>query len=191
MPLLLADASPIIAFCNGNQHTLLAGVVRATYGWIEVPHLVNTEVQDRCSRVGAENYLTMKAQGVIRPNREAVLYGNDDDILLHVLDLLDLEEGDVRARLKDGGEAFAVAYAVRHQKHGAEPCILMDDRKGRDWARRAGIPVLPTLWVFQEAKRRKLITTSAQMRVAYEAVARFTQALRTLAEEPQLLADLS
>lgn len=190
MSLLLADASPIIAFCNGHQHHLLSKVVRATYASIEVPHLVNTEIHDRCNRSGAENYLTLKAEGLIRVYEEALFYGNDSDVLLHVLDLLDRNDGDFRARMKDGGEAFAVAYAARHRKEGLEPRILMDDRQGREWARREDIPVLRTLWIFEEARRQGFISNSHDMTVAYESVRRFTHALADLSDEPHLLLGL-
>ena len=191
MPLLLADASPIIAFSNGNQRLLLTKVVCATHGCIEVPHFVDSEIHGKCSRVGAENYLTMKSEGVIRVYQEPMFNGPDEDIILAVLDLLDLEDGEFHERVKDGGEAFAVAYATRHKKSGTVPNILMDDRQGREWAEREAIPTLRTLWIFEEAKRQRIITTRDHMIASYNAVRRHTRALRDLSDETHLLQGLT
>lgn len=190
MPLLLADASPIIAFCNGGEHRLLANVTRLAVGRIEVPHFVDNEIHQKCNRVGAENYLALKAQGAIHVYDEPMFNGPDEDVLSHVLDLLDLEDGDFHARVKDGGEAFAVAYAARHKRNGTDPRILMDDRQGRDWARFEGVQVHRTIWVFEEAKRRRIVTTAHAMTTSYEAVCRHTRALNDLSNEPQLLSGL-
>lgn len=187
MPLLLADASPIIAFCNGRQHDILERVVRPSHDHLEVPFIVNLEVHDNCNRVGAENYLALKARGFIVVYDEPKLYGPDDDVMLHALEFLDLDEGDYRSRMRNGGEAFAVAYACRHAREGVSASILMDDRVGRDWARREGIPVKRSLWVFEEARNLGLLATAHAMTAAYEDVRRHTGALRPISEEPQLV----
>jgi hypothetical protein len=59
----------------------------------------------------------------------------------------------------DRGEAEVLALAVEHEAR----LVIIDERKGRQYARRLGLPLTGTLGVLLLAKEKGLITTVAPL----------------------------
>jgi len=187
---LIADASPLIAFFNGHEHDLLFSVVRLRANSIHVPDHVDLEIRRNCGKNGMQNYLEALAKDDIQVFEEPRYNGTYSRVLEWTFELLDVDVDEYGSYTKDAGEAFAVAHCRDQIESGASAEILIDDRRGRKWAQDWSIPIRRTLWVFEEAKQLKLITTKQEMVSSYESVAIHTKALYPIGEEPGLLEGL-
>lgn len=178
MSLLLADASPLIAFCDGGQHVLLSGVVEVAFGsQIHVPHHVDGEILRKVSVLGRSNYRSMVRDERVLVYRQVTMVGAYSDVFMTAIDLLDVSPADLHDKIRDGGEAFAVAHAQKLKNSGHDPVILMDDRGGRIWARQSQIETLRTVAIFRLAKQFGLVQSYEEMDTSFRAVKRHTVAL--------------
>ncbi len=178
MSLLLADASPLIAFCEGGEHQLLMRVVSAAFGGrIFVPHHVDGEILRKVKATGRANYRSMIGAGTVYVYTEATLSGPYFDVFMSAIDLLDVSPAALHDKIKDGGEAFAVAHAQKLKKDGHSPVILMDDRGGRIWAQQGQIEICRTLQIFHLAKDLGLVQSFEEMDTSFRAVKGHTVAL--------------
>ncbi len=126
--LLIADASPLIAFFNGHEHDLLFSVVRLRGNFIHVPDHVDLEIRRNCGKNGMQNYLEALAKGDIQVFEEPRYNGTYSRVLEWTFELLDVDE--YGSYTKDAGEAFAVAHCRDQIESGAGAEILIDDRRG-------------------------------------------------------------
>jgi len=178
MSLLLADASPLIAFCEGSEHKLLMRVVTAAFGGrIFVPHHVDGEILRKVKMTGRANYQSMVSAETVCVYSEATLSGPYSDVFMSAIDLLDVSPAELHNKIKDGGEAFAVAHAQKLKRDGHSPVILMDDRGGRIWAQQGEIEICRTLQIFRLAKDLSLVQSFEEMDASFRAVMGHTVAL--------------
>ncbi len=141
-PIIVADASPLIALAKCGQLDLLVRVFDA----IHIPATVLHEATGNPAQAGAEAVAEFAS-------RFASVHPDRDDSFFQ----------DVRAVLDEGeAQALSLAYALN--------CgVLMDERRGRQVATTLGIPLFGVLGVLLQAKRRGIIT--AVQPILYELLA--------------------
>lgn len=158
----MADASPLIGLARIGRLELL----RAMYGSVVIPAAVAAELAMDSGRPGA------RALGAAR-----------DDGLLAVHDL------EIPARPHwplDAGEAAAIHLA----EHIGASFLLIDERRGREFARRRGLPVVGSAGILLAAKRRGLLASVTDeidklAAIGYRLAPRLVDEVRRLADEEQ------
>lgn len=129
-PSVVADAGPLIVLAKCGQLSLLSQLFAA----VHVAEAVVRETSADPQREGAAAVLAFVRQS-------ARIHENPNDALY----------GDLRAML-DEGEAQTISLAVQLG------CgVLMDERRGRQWATHYGVQVFGVLGVLLQAKRVGLI----------------------------------
>lgn len=188
MTLLIADASPIVGFACSQKHQILVDVVARLYGHILVPYEVDAEIVTKTAqknRAGVSAYAWMKAQGHVIVLPQAHATGPTQQIAAFAAALLDTVTGGITARMKNKGEAFAVAHARIAIQQGTATHLLVDDGGGTDWAHRYSIQTYNTVWVFAQAIHFGFITDKDDLTTTYRAV-RTHSRLPELAKTPLL-----
>ena len=116
---VVADAGPLIALARSDRLSLLASL----YGSVLVPETVLVELRVDSDRPGARLLSAALAGGLIQP--QALALGCAAEL--------------ARLRLLlDAGEAAAILLAKQTDCR----FLLIDERRGRDIARRRGLPVV-------------------------------------------------
>ncbi len=175
MPILLADAGPIVGFTAGNQHHMLLHVIQRTHGSIQVPHHVDGEITRATrskSRRAESNYQWMKAQGHVTVLPEQGIGIGDAKVVRIAATLIDQQPASMHSRTRDLGEAFTVAHAAVMAKVGPAPEVLIDDRGGLRFAKQYNLVVRNTVWVFRQAIGFGFITSTAELEKSYDDVSR-------------------
>lgn len=132
--LVVADAGPLIGLARIDQLSLLT----ALYGFVLIPEPVLAELGVDADRPGARRLSTALAEGSIRPR--ALTPGSETDL------------AGLRLLL-DAGESAAILLAEQTDCR----FLLIDERRGREIARRRGIPVVGLAGVLLAAKRSGLL----------------------------------
>jgi predicted nucleic acid-binding protein len=133
--IVVADAGPLIGLARIDRLSLL----HALYGSVLVPEAVLAELRADSDRPGSWVLSAALAQGVICPR--ALAKGCESELK--------------RLRLLlDAGEASAILLA---EQVGCR-FLLIDERRGRDVARRRGVPVVGLAGVLLAAKRSGLLS---------------------------------
>jgi predicted nucleic acid-binding protein len=131
---VVADAGPLIALARIERLSVLT----ALYGSVLVPSAVLVELRADSDRPGSRVLSTALDQGAIQPR--ALAQGCEAE-----LDRLRL--------MLDAGEASAILLA---EQTGCR-FLLIDERRGREVARRRGVPVVGLAGVLLAAKRSHLL----------------------------------
>lgn len=131
---VVADAGPLIALARIDRLSLLASL----YGSVLVPETVLVELCVDSDRPGALVLSAALARGVIRPH--ALAEGCASELARLCL-------------LLDAGEAAAILLAEQTDCR----FLLIDERRGRDIARRRGLPVVGLAGMLLAAKRSGLL----------------------------------
>lgn len=131
---VVADAGPLIGLARIERLSLLSGL----YGSIVVPEAVLGERCVDADRRGSRGLSAALAEGVIQPRAVAP----DGEAEVARLSLL-----------LDAGESAAIVLA----EQTACRFLLIDERRGREIARRRGIPVVGVAGVLLAAKRSGLL----------------------------------
>lgn len=129
--IVIADASPLIAFGRIDRISLLSAVL----GNIIIPRAVSDECLVDISRPGASEI------------QKAI-----DKKMIHIRDAVDMHQHEILLDLLDVGEATAIALAVQ-LKAG----LLIDEKLGRAAAKKLNLKVIGTAGVLLLAKQKKLI----------------------------------
>jgi predicted nucleic acid-binding protein len=132
--IVVADAGPLIALARIERLSLLF----ALYGSVVVPEAVLAELCVGSDRPGARVLSAALADGFIEPR--ALPGGCEADMASLGL-------------LLDAGESAAILLAQETQCR----FLLIDERRGRQIARRRGIPVVGLAGVLLAAKQRGLL----------------------------------
>ncbi len=132
--IVVADAGPLIALARIERLSLLF----ALYGSVVVPETVLAELCVESNRPGARVLSAALAEGLIEPR--GLPRGCEVDMASLGL-------------LLDAGESAAILLAQE------TPCrfLLIDERRGRQIARRRGIPVVGLAGVLLAAKQQGLL----------------------------------
>jgi uncharacterized protein len=128
---VIADASPLIAFARIQKISLITDTV----GSIIIPETVADECLIDISRPGA------------RQIQEAI-----HKKIIHVHKNADIRQFNDLSDILDKGEAFAIALALQ-LKTG----LLIDEKLGRNVARKLNLKIIGTAGVLLLAKQRGLI----------------------------------
>jgi predicted nucleic acid-binding protein len=131
---VVADAGPLIALARIDRLSLLASL----YESVQVPETVLVELCVDSGRPGARVLSAALARGVIQP--QALAPGSEAELARLCLSL-------------DAGEASAILLAEQTDCR----FLLIDERRGRDVARRRGLPVVGLAGVLLAAKRSGLL----------------------------------
>lgn len=131
---VVADAGPLIGLARIDRCALLA----ALYGAVLVPEAVLAELHADSDRPGSRVLSSALAQGVIQPR--ALAAGCEAELARLCL-------------LLDGGEASAILLAEQTDCR----FLLIDERRGREIARRRGVPVVGLAGVLLAAKRSGML----------------------------------
>ncbi|PJK08369.1 DUF3368 domain-containing protein [Lysobacteraceae bacterium NML95-0200] len=135
-PVVVADSGPLIALAGCDQLELLSAVFSA----LHVPQAVLDETTADPARRWAANISAFaRTQAQVHPSRA-------DEIYISV------------AAYLDEGEAQALSLA-----HALGCGVLMDERRGREAARRQGLPLFGVLGVLLQARRIGRITRIAPL----------------------------
>lgn len=135
-PVVVADSGPLIALAGCGQLELLSVVFDA----LHVPQAVLDETTaDPARRWAADIAAFVRMQAQVHPGRA-------DDIYVSAAGYL------------DEGEAQALSLA-----HALGCGVLMDERRGREAARRQRLPLFGVLGVLLQAKRIGRITRIAPL----------------------------
>jgi hypothetical protein len=198
MPLLLADASPVVGFAAASQHDVLWRVVQSRCGEIVVDYQIDrevTRVARATSRKALSNYDWMKRQRQVRVLPEVTPFGTDADVFNTAANLLDADirrSGAPQNRLvafdeltKDLGEALTVGHARKLRRARTDAEILIDDGGGIAWADRFQIPHVGTLWILEQAITDQDITDRARLTEVYTAISKHAR-LPRLRDTPLL-----
>jgi predicted nucleic acid-binding protein len=132
--IIVADAGPLIGLARIERLSLL----KSLYGTIAVPEPVLSELCVKSDRPGSRALSAALAERVIHPRP---LAQNCETELLRLCLLL------------DAGEASAILLAEQTEWR----FLMIDERRGRDIARRRGIPVVGLAGVLLAAKRSGLL----------------------------------
>ena len=132
--IVVADAGPLIALARIERLSLLF----ALYGSVVVPETVLAELCVESDRPGARVLSAALAEGVIEPRP----LPRDCDADIANLGLL-----------LDPGESAAIVLAQEMRCR----FLLIDERRGRQIARRRGIPVVGLAGTLLAAKQRGLL----------------------------------
>ncbi len=178
MSLLVADASPIVAFVAADLVDFLLDAVESAYKKpLLLPHQVDVEVGRVLRGIGPKHaaryawardsggrlcVLAEQAVGVGDPHVSQLAYA-----------LLDTVPGSVNEKTKNAGEAFTVAHAASMRRKDATADVLIDDGDGRRMAKKLNVPCVDTYWVFQTAVDLNLIGSKADLRKKYAAVSTY------------------
>ena len=127
-----ADTGPLIALARVEMLQLLPRVLGAGV----IPPAVHREARTESGRPGAKRIGEALSAGWLRVAALA-----DDTPVANLL------------RVVDAGEAQAMALCLQRQAR----ILLIDDTKGRDVARRAGIPLVGVAGVLLAAKSKCLL----------------------------------
>ncbi len=127
---VVADAGPLIGLARIDRLSLLT----ALYGSVVIPESVRAELGLDADRPGAKVLSTAFAEGAIQTR--ALTQGCETDLASLRL-------------LLDAGESAAILLA---EQTGCR-FLLIDERRGREIARRRGIPVVGLAGVLLAAKR--------------------------------------
>lgn len=128
--IVVSDASPIISLSAVGRLDLLAQL----YERVIVPTSVHEEITAaEPDRPGVKELRAAEWLSMVLPK---------DRVLVRAL------EGEL-----DGGEAEAIALAI---EVGAD-LLIVDERRGREVARRMGVKVIGVLGILIEAKTRRLL----------------------------------
>ena len=135
---VVADAGPLIALARIDRLSLLASL----YGSVLVPETVLVELRVDSDRPGSRLLSAALARGLIQP--QTLAQGCAAEL--------------ARLRLLlDVGEAAAILLAEQADCR----FLLIDERRGRDIARRRGLPVVGLAGVLLAAKRSDLLESVA------------------------------
>lgn len=132
--IVVADAGPLIALARIEHLSLLF----ALYGSVVVPEAVLAELCVESDRAGARALSAALAEGVIEPRAPSRSCEADMASL---------------GLLLDAGESAAILLAQETQCR----FLLIDERRGRQIARRLGIPVVGLAGVLLAAKQKALL----------------------------------
>lgn len=125
-PIVVSDSGPLIALAGCGCLELLIDA----FDVIHVPQVVLDETTADRSRPGAADILVfVQTHAQVHPNRDDAIY---TAAVSHL----------------DEGEAQALSLA-----HALGCGVLMDERRGRQTARRQGVPLFGVLGVLLQAKR--------------------------------------
>jgi len=164
--IIVADAGPLIGLARIDRLSLL----KSLYGTIVVPEAVLSELCATSDRPGSGALSASLAEGVIQAR--ALAQGREMELVRLCL-------------LLDAGEASAILLAEQIQCR----FLMIDERRGREIARRRGIPVVGLAGVLLAAKGSGLLKSVAPVfadlaRQGYRlSDALVTEVLR-LADEP-------
>lgn len=131
---VVADAGPLIGLARIDRLSLLSRL----YGSVVVPEAVLVELCVDADRPGSRVLSAALAEGFIQPR--ALAPGGEADMARLSL-------------LLDAGESAAILLA----EQTACRFLLIDERRGREIARRRGIPVVGLAGVLLAAKRSGLL----------------------------------
>ncbi len=131
---VVADAGPLIGLARIGRLSLLMGL----YGPVVVPPAVLAELNLDADRPGSRHLAAAFAQGAI----QCLDLASGSEVELHRLGLL-----------LDAGEASAILLAEQIPSR----FLLIDERRGREIARRRGMPVVGLAGVLLAAQRSVLL----------------------------------
>ena len=161
--MIVADTGPLIAFARtGNLHLL-----EKLFSEIWIPHGVYVEIGPKSDKPGARVIVSAIQKGWIK-----------------ITDPIDLRQFPPLLPAVDAGESEAIYLALTKKARA----LLMDDKKGRQAARKLGLQILGSGGILIQAKARGLIEQVGPFLQAFqEAGYRFSNELRQkilrLAEE--------
>lgn len=136
MKLIVSDASPLIIFARSGLIPVLNGIVEE----VIVPETVYAECTAEIGLPGAQAVRAAVEAGQIQVRADIFLGGNPSEELAGL----------------DGGEIAAIHMAAELR------CpILMDERLGRQAARRKGLTIIGSAGLLLAAKQRGLISAVA------------------------------
>jgi predicted nucleic acid-binding protein len=135
---IVADAGPLIGLARIDHMSIL----RSLYGTVVVPEPVLSELCAQSDRPGSRALSAALAEGVIQPRALAQGWATE---------LVRL------CRLLDAGEASAILLAEETECR----FLMIDERRGREIARRRGIPVVGLAGVLLAAKASGLLKSVA------------------------------
>ena len=145
MPIVVADAGPLIALARVNQLPLLP----ALFGEIVVTEAVEAEL---LSGVFAETAHLKAALSASWWNRQPMLAA-----------LTERSAQIASTHLIGAGESSAIALAEHHNQSATPALVLLDDARGRRAAQRLQIAMIGTTGVLLLAKRVQLVSAVAPL----------------------------
>ena len=135
--IIVADASPLIAFGRIKQIPLLA----KTLGTIIIPEIVASECLNESHRPGA-----VEIQQAV--HNKIILITPDNEI----------NKNSGLSEILDHGEASAISLALQ-----IEAGLLIDEKIGRDVARKLNLKIIGTAGALLLAKKKKLVNKIAPL----------------------------
>jgi len=145
MPIVIADAGPLIALARVDQLPLLP----ALFGEVVVTEAVATELP---AGVFAETTLlkaALPARWCKQPPKVAALAERSAKL--------------ASTHLIGAGESSAIALAQHYNERATPPLVLLDDARGRRAAQRLQIAMIGTAGVLLLGKRAKLVSAVAPL----------------------------
>ena len=132
--IIIADASPLIAFGGIDKLSVLFNL----FGKVIVPEVVAAEcLADK-----------------IRPGATAIAKAIDGKMIQIAHSTKEIVDANNELARLDDGEAAAVALA-----HSLNLPLIIDEKLGRDVAKKLGVKIIGTIGVLLLAKEKKIIGT--------------------------------